>query len=253
MKKLNYLFVSLLFSISTLAQTFDINQFKIDEKENNKEFQVKSLSGKKSDIRAYESTKSHIFKNSLDLVLTGIENFADKCNNEYKERRKWTDKKRDCPIFNNNLVESKIIQIDNQKLPLEKNEIRHYLIQRNIYNRQSFHHYDLIRVFDKKNEKDQRVVVVKQIMLKDKEVKKILENPTKRESAFLVTYGEFTLTAISPKETKLDYRYYTETDHWLLNKSLAVSDVFEGTAKGLKTLFKGIQEVISQNKSNKQD
>lgn len=247
MKKLNYLFVSFLFSLSALAHSFDINKFKIDEKENNKEFQVKSLSGKKSDIRAYQSIKSEVFQSPLEKVLQGIENFADKCNNEYKDRRKWTDKKRDCPIFNKNLVESKIIQIDKEKLPLSKGELRHYLIQRNIYNRQSFHHYDLIQVFEKKNEKGQRVVLVTQKMLKDKEIKKILDTPIKRESAFLVTYGEFTLTALSQNETKLDYRYYTETDHWLLNKSIAVSDVFEGTAKGLNTLFEGIKEVTLKN------
>lgn len=246
MKNLKYLAVSLLFTTPLLAQDFDINKFKIDEKETNKKLEVKSKSGKKSDVRAYESTKSEFFSSSLKDVLKGIENFTDKCNNDYKDKREFSDKKINCPIYNKNLIESRIIKIDNSKMPLEKNEQRHYLIERNIYNRQNFHHYDLVRIYQAKNERGQKTITVKQRMLDDKEVSKLIEKFKKRESVFLETYGEFVLTEISKAKTMLDYRYYTETDHWLLNKSISVSEVFEGTAKGLNSLFEGIKQVAEK-------
>src|SRR5690606_17650421 len=160
-------------------------KYEIDKKETNKEFDVKSVSGKKSDVRAYQSKKSKVFKASLEKVLKGIENFEDKCNNDYKEKRNFSDKKRDCPVFNNNLVESRIIQIENSKRPLAKRELRHYLVERNIYNRDSFKNYDLIQIFESKNNKGQRVVTLTQKMLSNNEAKKLIKDPIKKESVFI--------------------------------------------------------------------
>ena len=42
------------------------------------------------------------------------------------------------------------------------------------------------------------------------------------------------------KKSELNYAYTARTSHWLLNKQVAVSRVFDGVVKGINSLFKNI-------------
>ena len=56
------------------------------------------------------------------------------------------------------------------------------------------------------------------------------------------TQGIFTLTPKGPKQTELDYSYEMQTDHWLISKSISVSQVFDNMASSLNDLSKSILE-----------
>lgn len=233
-----------LFLIGFKALAVDINQFNIDERKHHQKFDVELLSGKKAKMRAYQGRKIQIFEASLQDVLAGIENFEEKCNNELRKYRKWTAKDYNCPHFNKSLSDSKKVELSTTKFPLEKNQLRKYLVMRNIYNREEFRHVDLVEVL-----KEKKTVVVKQTMLSNSQTENFLEEKYKKHSVFNMTYGEFRLTEIEKNKVELNYIYYLDTEHWLLNKSISVSEVFDSIAIGLDDLFKGISEHLSASKT----
>lgn len=238
MKKL-YFLISSFFLLGNNTFAINIQNFKIDTNEYNEKYQVELISGKKEKTRAFQGRKTHIFTGSLDLVLEGIENFEEKCNNELKKHRKWKDSNYECPHFNKSLSDSKIVQIENKK-QLQENQIKQYLVLRNIYNRQEFKHVDLVEVFRNKNE-----AIVKQTMLSDEDVTKYIDFDYKKKSVFNITYGEFRLKQIEKNKIELDYKYYLDTNHWLLNKSISVSEIFDSIAMGLDELFKSIDDHLT--------
>src|SRR5690606_20443242 len=66
-------------------------------------------SGKDNSVRTYIGFTEKAFPHSLEVVKKGITNFAEKCNNSYKEKRQFTNKEIDCKYHNENLVESFIV------------------------------------------------------------------------------------------------------------------------------------------------
>ena len=242
-------------SILLMAITINIfaseySGFEIDNKENNKKYEIDLLSGKKDSLRFYKGTRSRLLKDNIQNVLKSITNFEDKCNNEYKDRRKLMSKNQDCKYHNSNLVESKIYK-ELEGFKKEKNEVDRYLVARRIYNRQNFSHMDLVVIYESKNENGKKVIKVNQKMLDDKEAKKYISPPVEHDSVFEIAYSNFTLTEVSAKETKLEYYYASETDHWLLNKSVSVSKVFESMAKSIDLLFNSIDQELAKRNSTK--
>lgn len=218
-----------------------VNGFKIDENENNKKYKIKLVSGKKDDIRFYQGIREKVLDQPIEFVKNSIINFEEKCNNDYKDRRELLSKKKECKYHNGNLVESKIYRDLKSYTPAE-NEIERFLVARRIYNRQSFSHIDLFQVFKTKNEQGQTVISIKGQMLKDKQVKKFMKPVVEKDSVFNKAYYEFKLTEMAENKTTLKYTYSSETDHWLLNKSVSVSKVFDGMAKSIDLLFYSIQK-----------
>lgn len=223
--------------ISLTSYSFDEGKFKVDAEEFNQEFNVKSTSGKSGSIRAYKSSKTELFDMSRDELLPLILNFEEKCNNEYKSKRKLTNPSYDCPIHNQNLIESKIIELDSKKYTFEKNEIKRFLVKRRIYNQSNYEHYDLIQIF-----KDKKTTSIIQTMLDDEAVKQYLEKPEKKDSVFLEARGSYILKEKGKNKTELTYTYETETDHWILNKSVSTSKMFKASAEGINLLFKSLKK-----------
>ena len=110
---------------------------------------------------------------------------------------------------------------------------------------------DLVVIYESKNENGKKVIKVNQKMLDDKEAKKYISPPVEHDSVFEIAYSNFTLTEVSAKETKLEYYYASETDHWLLNKSVSVSKVFESMAKSIDLLFNSIDQELAKRNSTK--
>lgn len=241
------IFIILSLLTSTIATAQDFKGYDVDNNEVHKKYKVSLTSGKKNDIRFYKGLQSHTYQQPLDLIFKSITNFEGKCNNDYKDRRELTDKKRDCPYHNGNLVESKIYR-NLKHYKKEQNEIDRYLVARRIYNRQEFSHVDQIRVFETKNKKGQRVITVRTDMLKDKDVKAYMKPPVEKDSVFLHAFSEFKLTELDKNKTTLEYFYASETDHWLLNKSVSVGKVFDSMAKSIDMLFYSIKKEIAKSK-----
>ena len=87
-------------------------------------------------------------------------------------------------------------------------------------------------------------------MISDKEAKKYIDKVTKKDSAFLETKGTFILTKKGENKTHIYYKYESKTDHWLLNKSMVVSEFFENMSKSMNNLFNAFsKDVVAINET----
>lgn len=202
-------------------------------------------SGKVDSTRIYHGQISKVINANLQKTFAAVENFEDKCNNEFKNKRKFQDKNKDCKYHNHNLIESVIVKKTNYTGPKEANEVERYIVTRYIYNRGAFAQNDLMIVLKYKNDKKQDVMHIKQFMLSDDESKKYLDNPIKKESAFNEARGNFIMTKLEDNKTQFDYEYVGKTDHWVLNKEMMVNEAYEGVAKGINFLVESIEKDVA--------
>ena len=208
---------------------------------------VQLRSGKKNDTRSYVGRIEKHFSFPIELVKKGITNFADKCNNQFKDKRKFTKGNGNCKYHNDNLVESFIIKdIRNAEKLKIYNEA--YLLGRIVYNRGSFGYYELVTITESKNNLNQRTISIATRMLEDKEAKTYINLKINKESAFNKSSTKFTLTEMSPSETKVSYEYNALTDHWILNKEVSVPQVFASMSKSINDLIQTIEDESTNQK-----
>lgn len=203
-------------------------------------------SGKEKSNRYFMGSSTKTIQQPLQYVMNGVLNFQEKCNNDYKDKREYTDKKTDCKYHNAHLVETLIIKdIHPTGWVKEANERERYITGRRVYNRGSFGYYELIQIFDGKNDKNQKTVTVVQRMLNDKEAKVYVNPKFKKDSAFDESIGTFTLTEINPHTTEVTYAYNSETEHWLLNKEVSVPQIFSTISQSINDLMVSIDKESS--------
>lgn len=201
---------------------------------------VKVTSGKSDDTRTYSGFITKKFSHSLDSVKSGVVNFSEKCNNSFKDRRKYTDKKADCKYHNEHLVETLVVRDLNSGWTKDANEVDRFILGRQVYNRGSFGYYEMVRVYEAKNAQNQRTVTIIQSMLNDKQVKKYTKPAFEKDSAFDDSMSIFTLTETAPNETTLEYTYQASTEHFILNKEISVPQVFASISKSINDLIKTV-------------
>lgn len=231
--------LSLVLSVSAIAGS------KFDKKESL--HGVKLRSGKENTLRTYVGTTKKSLPFSIDLVKTGITNFNQKCNNAYKDKRKFTSQTEDCKYHNEHLIETFVVT-DFRRTDYFSGFSEVYLLGRQIYNRGSFGHYELVTVQNSLNDKKQKVVTITLRMLDDKEAKLFTNIKFSRESAFDSSLISFTLTETSPETTHLSYEYRAETDHWLLNKEVSVPQVFASISRSVNELLSTVEKESSKLK-----
>lgn len=198
-------------------------------------------SGKNNSTRYYSGSISKIFPYQLGTIRNSIVNFDQKCNNSFKDRRRFTNKSISCKYHNDNLVETMVIKnIKSEGWKKETGEVERYILGRRIYNRGEFGYYELVRIFESKNQQNQKTVKIVQTMLSDKEARTYLTPAFERDSAFDKASATFTLTEINSRETDLKYEYSAETEHWVLNKEVSVPQVFSSISKSINDLFKTV-------------
>lgn len=219
--------------------------YEIDEKE--KIGKVALVSGKKDDTRFYEAKMSVEMNSNIEKALKAVLNFDERCNNEQASKRKFWDKNKKCSQKNSNLVESVVIK-DLKARPEKVNgQVASFVVLRRIYKRESFNHFDLIRVIKEKASNGKDRYVVTQRMLDNGEAKKYVRNFIKRESAFLNAQSRYVLEEAGNNKTKLSYVYQSYTDHWLLNKSLASGEVFESMAESFGLLESALNNLVKKD------
>lgn len=233
--------LALFFSMNVFADSVDGVELGLEKNING----VSLHSGKVDSTRIYHGTISKIINAPLKRTFAAIDNFEDKCNNEFKGKRKFQDKNKDCKYHNHNLIESVITKKINYTGPKEPNEVERYVVTRYIYNRGAFQQNDLMIVLNYKNDKKQDVMHIKQFMLSDDEAKKYLDNPIKKDSAFKEARGNFIATKLDENKTQFDYEYIGKTDHWMLNKEMMVNEAYEGIAKGIIFLVESIEKDVA--------
>lgn len=208
---------------------------------------------KEKSTRTYVGSLEKSLPYGVSVVMKGITNFADKCNNDFKDKRVFTAQE-DCKYFNENLIETVVLK--DIKRPEELNQFKEsYLVGRKVYNRGEFGYYELVTVKEELNEKKQKVISIDLTMLDDKEVKNYTDLKIEKDSAFDSSLSSYRITEVSPTETLVRYEYSATTKHWLLNKELSVPQVFASISKSINILVKSIEdesstlkrEVASQN------
>jgi hypothetical protein len=230
--------MTMFLSLNAFSSTFDIVQ----------DLNGVSLkSAKEEAIRSYMGSKHKVLPYPIQLVLKGVTNFTERCNNTFKEMRKFTPENVDCKYHNENLVETFIVK-DIRQMDYFKDVSEAYLLGRQVYNRSSYGYYELVTVREALNDKKQKTFTVTLRMLDDKEVKVYTNPKFKRESAFDQSTATFTMTEISQSETQLTYEFAATTDHWLLNKEVSVPQVFASISKSINDLIKTVEEESSFQK-----
>jgi hypothetical protein len=196
-------------------------------------------SSKHDQIRNYQASFKKVLPYPIDLVKKGITNFTDKCNNDLRGLRKFTDSRIECRYHNENIIESFVVTKVNQDASFEHFD-QNILIGRQIYNRGSYGYYELAQI---KNsvEGEKKIVSISVRMLSDQEAAKLTSPKLSKDSAFDKAQTQFTLKELGPNHTELTYVYTAETDHWLLNKEVAVAQVFASLSKSVTDLIQTVE------------
>lgn len=224
-------FIALTLSVTAFANSYD----KTEELNG-----VSLKSGKEAAVRTFVGSMEKVLPFPIELVKKGITNFTEKCNNDYKDKRKYTDEKVDCKYHNDHLVETFVVR-DIRQTDHFKHLSEVYLVGRQVYNRGSFGYYELVQVSQGVNEKKQKTFTVMLRMLDDDEVRSFTSPKFSKESAFDHSQSVYTLTEVSPNQTHMTYEYSADTDHWLLNKEVSVPQVFASISKSINDLMKTVE------------
>ncbi len=202
---------------------------------------VSVISHKTDSLRTYVGTVKKTLPSKIENVTKSIVNFHEKCNNSYKDKRQDTNKNENCRYHNDNVVETVVIKNINQSgWTKDQNETERYILGRRVYNRSNFQYYELVKIYEYKNDKNQKMVKITQTMLNDKEVNNYIKPQFDKDSAFNAVTSTYVLTEVAPSTTNLEYEYYANTDHWVLNKEVSVPQVFSSMSKGINDLLKSV-------------
>ncbi len=191
---------------------------------------VQLETSKTDGVRKLKATKQTELSLNREESLNLILNFDEKCNNEFKHKRKWTDKQANCRFHNNNLIETVYYRDIKNKNAKFKD---HFLLLRHGYNRGGFLYFEEITV-----ESSEAEVHIRQRLLSDAEVKTFIDTPLETNFSFQKVDGHFHVKSIDANKTQIIYTYESATDHWLLNKEMMIDQIFSSTANGLNDLFK---------------
>jgi hypothetical protein len=191
------------------------------------------------DMRIIDARRDVELEIPLTILAQKVLNFEERCNNEFAERRELSDKKKQCPVLNHNLVESvKIpfkLDYKYEKLTGEKER---FVLWRKIYNREEYYYYDLVTVVEINSE-----ITISYKMLSDDEAKALIDNPRARNTAFSFIEGGYVLKSDGPAKTKVQMLYLTKTDHWLLNSGPALSVIYKNVAKGFNNTLEQLNQL----------
>ena len=217
---------------------YDLSSYKIDNQDKREDFNIILSSGKKDDIRFYRGKRTEIYNKDIGSVAKAALNFKLRCNNNLKDHRLLTSKSYICPFPSKGIIETQVIK-NLKEHKRERNEIERFIVQNRIKKRGDHAHVDLIKIYRYQENKKQ-VIRAHQIMLTDEEALKYINDPIQRQSYLLDAEVLFTIREISKEETSLTYDYINKTNHWLLNKSLIVSQFFDGMSRSIDRVFKSI-------------
>lgn len=198
---------------------------------------VKLTSGKRDSVREFSAAATKKLPYSIEHVSRAIKNFSDKCNNDLRSKRVLLGQDVDCKFHNHETVETVVLKDLKKPLPSSHEA---FLLERQLYNRGQYGYYEMVEVKEEKSA-DKKQIVITQRMLNDAEAATYTDIKFSENSTFKNGEVNYTLTEVSPNETKLEYSMHTETEHWLLNKELSIPQVFATISKSVNELVSNIE------------
>ena len=184
---------------------------------------------KKDKGRLISAKASKIFELDIKTVSKKVIDFENKCNNDLRRKRKLISKESNCLYPNKNVIEA-------VKLPsLKPNCKKCFLIFRRISNRSYFQHYDLIE-----SSSSGISTIINHRMLSNEKLSEYITQPKKTRSAFKSLSGQFKLTKLEDKKTKVEYFYKAYTENWLLNLEITQNTLLENVANGVRATIDAI-------------
>ncbi|MBI2520398.1 MAG: hypothetical protein HYV97_08265 [Bdellovibrio sp.] len=193
---------------------------------------VKVQNAKIDDARVFHATLGKVIERPFADVVSDILHFEQRCNNEYRDKRRFSPKEFNCQHLNKNLVESVIIR--EIKLPATKmeNEKERFLIFRNIYNREAFQNYDLVIYTEKTGGLGKRVAMITYSMLSDEEAQQYLTTWEKKKSVFDIIQGSYEIEELEGGKCRVGMTYTTKTSYWMMTNGFAVGMIYKSMAEG---------------------
>jgi|GEM_PF-1488082 len=246
---LNFLTQLNLFVFLVMATAVQAVELKVDSLKWDNERSINGVAVKRAsegDFKIFYAEVGKIVERPIKEVFNDVTRFADRCNDEYKDKRRFTPKDFHCQVLNKNMVETVFIR--EFKAPLEKivnrlpGETERFLLYRNLYNRDEFHYYDLVTVVEGKTSAGKQTIKVTYQMLNDDESKIYLASPELKKSVFAAIQGDYILEDLDGQKTLVKMTYASKTDHWMLTSMFATGTIFnsmsEGTSSTLSSLDK---------------
>lgn len=223
------------FIIILIGRAFSSTGIKFEESFEKDNFIVRNALVE--DTRYFEGEGEDIIDASMEKVLAEVLDFSSRCNQDYMNRRMVTAKEFKCRFHNPSIVESIVIR-DFKTTSVSKSYLDEFILWRNVYNQNAWQYYDHVTV----KEVDKKNILVRFEMLTEAQQNEYLENPKKRDTAFLTTGGEYYIMAINKNKTKVRMTYFSSTDHWLLSSGMAKSQIVEKIAEGSRRTLNSIKE-----------
>lgn len=201
---------------------------------------VKLETYKENSTRIYLAALEKELPFPIDEIKASLTNFTERCNNDLKNKREFTNETHECKYHDEKVVESFVVK-DLKPMDYFKEMSEVYLVGQKTYDRVPYQHYSLVTVQEGKNEKDQRTITIQVRMLNDKEVKLYTSPLFKRDSLYKNILTTYVLTPLANGKTLLKYKLRASTRHWLLNKEILVPQVFASFSKRINELVKIVE------------
>jgi prolyl oligopeptidase PreP (S9A serine peptidase family) len=226
-----------IFATLMLGTAFSYTYGKVDKRQTLNG--VKLRSSKEDVVRKYNGRMERTYPYPISVIKSGITNFTERCNNSFRSRRKFTALETDCKFHHDSIVETFVIKDF-------KGHEESYLLGRKVYNRTEYNRYELVTIHEGQDEEARKTITITSKMLSDEAVKEFTAPPFVTDSEFKDSVTTFTLTAISPQQTKITFDYNSETDHWLLNKVISVPQVFSFISRDMLDTMNSLEKEASK-------
>lgn len=182
--------------------------------------------GKDDDLRSYRGSTKRIFPYPSQFVLQSITAVADRCNNNLSEMREFTSTDHVCRYHSDQVIESFVERNLKPGFIADAGEVDRFVVGKRIYDRGTYSFYELVQIFQNKDDAGRVTHLVKTRMLSDKESEALITPRFQKSSSFESSEMDFILTDISANETEVRYIHKAATNHWVLNKAFSVGQVF---------------------------
>lgn len=206
-------------------------------------------SNKEGDVRTFQAKTTKEFSHPVQMIKKAITSFSNKCNNDFKDKRKFSSVTADCKFHNANIIETFYVRdLKKKSHPRDIGETQRFLMGRKVYNRGEFGYYEMVRIYESKNDKGLTTIKIVQEMLDNDVVANFTSPKFQKESPFDSAKTTYILTELEPSKTQVSYSYEAKTTHWVLNKELSIPQVFASINKSVEDILTTVDKESEINR-----
>ncbi|MCB9092438.1 MAG: hypothetical protein H6621_02155 [Halobacteriovoraceae bacterium] len=227
-------FISLVLSIKGYSNLLLKENAEVDKSEKRDGFSLKT--GKVNQYRIYQAKTTKLYQHPPQFVAKAILDFENRCNNEYHDLREHLKKDFHCPFFNKLLVET-----IRHPIVSSKKDGDQFVTTKIIKNRGRHVVNELVTVKDVYENGNKNVLITIE-SINDQLAKQLTQKELKSSTVITKSITRFYLKNIGNESTLIDYSYEMKTDHWLINKIIAASSVFDNMHENIINLLEQIEK-----------